>query len=75
MSAMAMAMQLDHVSKDSSQVVAVAAQQKAAEEKNATLIRRERESVDPDQARELAMRNFDVEYPEQQSQGLGQRIV
>jgi murein DD-endopeptidase MepM/ murein hydrolase activator NlpD len=76
MSAMAMAMQLDHVSKDSSQVVAVAAQQpETNEEKNDTLIRRERESVDPDQARELAMRNFDVEYPEQQSQGLGQRIV
>jgi len=77
MSAMAMAMQLDNANKDNGQDVAVAAQQQpeTEEQKNATLIRRERDSVDADKARELATMNFDAEYPEQQSQGQGQRLA
>lgn len=77
MSAMAMAMQLDNADKDNGQDVAVATQQQpeTEEQRNATLIRRERDSVDPDKARELATMNFDAEYPEQQSQGQGQRLA
>ena len=44
------------------------------QEKASTLVRRQRESVDGDKARELAMMNFDAEYPEQR-QGTGQRLV
>ena len=76
MAAMSMAMQLDHASNDTGQAVADTQQQPETEEqKNATLIRRERDSVDPDKARELATMNFDAEYPEQQSQGQGQRLA
>ena len=38
------------------------------------LIQRKRDSVDPVQARETAMMNFDAEYPEQQ-QNTGQRLA
>lgn len=77
MGAMMLAMQLEQVSKDNGQDVAAAAQQQpeTEEQKNATLIRRERESVDVDKARDLAVMNYDTLCPEQQSQGQGQRLA
>ena len=48
--------------------------QKTEQQKAATLIQRKRDSVDPVQARETAMMNFDAEYPEQQ-QNTGQRLA
>ena len=44
------------------------------EQRAATLIMRQRESVDAGKARQYAMMNFDAECPEQ-SQGTGQRLV
>ena len=48
--------------------------QETEQQKAATLIQRKRDSVDPVQAREVAMMNFDAEYPEQQ-QNTGQRLA
>ena len=48
--------------------------QETEQQKAATLIQRKRDSVDPVQARETAMMNFDAEYPEQQ-QNTGQRLA
>ena len=48
--------------------------QETEHQKAATLIQRKRDSVDPVQARETAMMNFDAEYPEQQ-QNTGQRLA
>ena len=48
--------------------------QETEQQKAATLILRKRDSVDPVQAREVAMMNFDAEYPEQQ-QNTGQRLA
>ena len=48
--------------------------QETEQQKAATLIQRKRDSVDPIQAREVAMMNFDAEYPEQQ-QNTGQRLA
>ena len=50
------------------------AEQETEQQKAATLIQRKRDSVDPVQAREVAMMNFDAEYPEQQ-QNTGQRLA
>ena len=76
-SAMAMAIQLDNADKDNGQDVAVATQQQpeTEEQKNANLVHRQRESVDADKARELSTMNYDAIYPEQQSQGQGQRLA
>ena len=43
------------------------------QERQATRIRLTRDSVDPEKAKELAMMNFDAEYPEEK-QGGGQRL-
>ena len=48
--------------------------QETEQQKAAILIQRKRDSVDPVQARETAMMNFDAEYPEQQ-QNTGQRLA
>jgi hypothetical protein len=48
--------------------------QETEKQKAAILIQRKRDSVDPVQARETAMMNFDAEYPEQQ-QNTGQRLA
>ena len=48
--------------------------QETEQQRAATLIQRKRDSVDPVQARETAMMNFDAEYPEQQ-QNTGQRLA
>ena len=48
--------------------------QETEQQKAATLIQRKRDSVDPIQAREVAMMNFDAEYPEQQ-QNTGQCLA
>ena len=77
MGAMAMAMQLDHTSKSNSHTadVAVLKKPETEEEKAATVIHRQREGVDADKAREIAVMNYDTLYPEQQSQGQGQRLA
>ena len=49
-------------------------EQETEQQRAATLIKRQRESVDPNLAKEYAMMNFDAEYPEQQ-QGNGQRLA
>ena len=77
MAAIGMAMQLDRVGDDNGQSMAatdVRQQGETAEQRASTLIKRQRESVDPDKARELASMNFDAEYPEQK-QGNGQRLA
>ena len=78
-SAISMAVLLDHTSNDesSSRKVTTAQQsqeQETEQQRAATLIKRQRESVDPNLAKEYAMMNFDAEYPEQQ-QGNGQRLA
>ena len=78
-SAIGMAVLLDHTGNDesSSRKVTTAQQsqeQETEQQRAATLIKRQRESVDPNLAKEYAMMNFDAEYPEQQ-QGNGQRLA
>ena len=76
-SAIGMAIMLDQtdnsVEKTSSQEQK-GPEQETEQQKAATLIQRKRDSVDPVQAREVAMMNFDAEYPEQQ-QNTGQRLA
>ena len=76
-SAIGMAIMLDQtdnsVEKTSSQEQK-GPEQETEQQKAATLILRKRDSVDPVQAREVAMMNFDAEYPEQQ-QNTGQRLA
>jgi len=77
MGAVSMAMILDRASDDVAQNASDGVQQASQEmeeEKAATLIRRQRESVNPSQARDLAQMNFDAEYPVQQ-QSQGQRLA
>ena len=76
-SAIGMAIMLDQ--SDNSEERASSQEQKepvqeTEQQKAATLIQRKRDSVDPVQAREVAMMNFDAEYPEQQ-QNTGQRLT
>lgn len=77
MAAIGMAMNLDQRhSGESGEVVSSQnrqVQQETHEEHNATIVRRQRESVDADKLRETAMMNFDSAYPEQ-SQERGQHI-
>ena len=68
-SAIGMAVLLDHTGNDdtaSEQAKAVQQHEQTEQQKAATLIRRQRESIDPVVARETAMMNFDAEYPEEQ---------
>lgn len=77
MGAVSMAMILDRASDDVAQNASDGVQQasqETEEEKAATLVRRQRESVNPSQARDLAQMNFDAEYPVQQ-QSQGQRLA
>lgn len=73
--AILMGISLDRSGKTAQQDVVAGHQEKpeTAEEKSVTLVRRERESVDPDKARELAMMNFDAEYPEESHTVMRQR--
>ncbi len=76
-SAIGMAIMLDQADRGEDRTSSKAEQvpvQETEQQKAATLIQRRRESVDPAQARETAMMNFDAEYPEQQ-QNTGQRLV
>ncbi len=76
-SAIGMAVLLDHTSNDetaSEQAKTVQQQEQTEQQRAATLIRRQRESVDPVVARETAMMNFDAEYPEEQ-RNTGQRLA
>ena len=77
MAVMAMAMQLDHAGCYNNEETVMAHRRlpETDEECFSTLIRRERESVDPKRARELSAMYFDAEYPEQQRQGHGQRMA
>ena len=76
MGAVSMALILDRAGDDMTQNVSDGVQpvQETEEQKAATLIHRQRESVNPAQARDLAQMNFDAEYPVQQ-QSQGQRLV
>ena len=74
MSAVGMAVMLDRSGTGEEQAYAPAQQEETQEEKAATLIKRQRESVNPEKARDMALMNFDAEYPEQQ-QGQGQRLA
>lgn len=76
MGAVSMALILDNAGDDMAQNVSDGVQpaQETEEEKAATLIHRQRESVNPAQARDLAQMNFDAEYPVQQ-QSQGQRLA
>lgn len=76
MGAVSMALILDRAGDDVAQNVSDGSQsvQETEEEKAATLIHRQRESVNPAQARDLAQMNFDAEYPVQQ-QSQGQRLA
>lgn len=77
MGAVSMAMILDRASDDTAQNVSEGVQQpiqETEEHKAATLIHRQRESVDVAKARDLAQMNFDAEYPVQQ-QSQGQRLA
>lgn len=79
MSVFALAMQLDG-NKDTKneQTLSSASLQdteKVEEQRAATLLQRQRESVDPVKAREVAMMNFDAEYPQKQDQSTVQRIA
>ena len=77
MGAVSMAMILDRASDDVAQNTSDSVQQasqETEEEQAATLVRRQRESVNPSQARDLAQMNFDAEYPVQQ-QSQGQRLT
>ena len=73
--AILMGISLDRSGKTAQQDVVAGHQEKpeTAEEKSVTLVRRERESVDPDKASELAMMNFDAEYPEESHTVMRQR--
>ena len=76
-SAIGMAVLLDHTGNDetaSEQARAVQQQEQTEQQKAATLIRRQRESIDPVVARETSMMNFDAEYPEEQ-RNTGQRLA
>ena len=76
-SAIGMAVLLDHTGNDetsSEQAKAVQQQEQTEQQKAASLIRRQRESIDPVVARETAMMNFDAEYPEEQ-RNTGQRLA
>ncbi len=53
---------------------AVQEHEQTDQQKAATLIRRQRDSVAPVVARETAMMNFDAEYPEEQ-RNTGQRLA
>lgn len=78
MSAMAMAMQLDRVGSNEGRDVSDTVPQQTPEteeQKSVTLIHRQRESVNAEKAKELAMMNFDAEFPEQQSQQQSQRLA
>jgi len=76
-SAIGMAIMLDQADQGEERTTSQVANesvQETEQQKAATLIQRKRDSVDPVQARETAMMNFDAEYPEQQ-QNTGQRLA
>ena len=77
MGAVSMAMILDRAGGDVSQNTSDSVQQpeqETEEQKAATLIHRQRDSVNPAHARDLAQLNFDANYPEHQ-QSQGQRLA
>ena len=76
-SAIGMAIMLDQADQGEERTTSQAQNetvQETEQQRAATLIQRKRDSVDPVQARETAMMNFDAEYPEQQ-QNTGQRLA
>ena len=73
MSAIGMAMMLDRTGALGDQSSVVSDLDETEEKKVSTSIRRERDSIDFRQARDLALVNFNAECPEQQ-QGQGQRL-
>ena len=75
MSAITLAMQLDSLGVSRDRVTSLQEAPESELRRAETLVRRERESVNPSLARDRASANFDAEYPEQQSQGAGQRLA
>lgn len=74
--AIGLAMQLDRADNDNSQSVAssdLRQQAETEEQRTSTLIKRQRESIDPNKARELAKMNFETDYLEHQ-EGNNQRL-
>ncbi len=77
MGAVSMAMILDRAGSDVFQNTSDSVQQpeqETEEQKAATLIHRQRDSISPAHARDLAQLNFDANYPEHQ-QSQGQRLA
>ena len=79
MSVISLAVQLDGNKETANEQIAYTGTlqdaEKAEEQRAATLLQRQRESVDPVKAREIAMMNFDAEYPQKQDQATVQRIA
>lgn len=74
MAAIGMAMSLDHGGNDQALAVDDTRRVAPAENDDYSVVKRQREAVDPNRAHELAMMNFDAEYPEEH-QGTGQRLA
>lgn len=77
MGAVSMAVMLDRAGSDTAQNISGDVQQsvqETEEEKAATVIQRQRDGVNPSKARDMALMNFDAEYPVQQ-QSTGQRLA
>lgn len=74
-SVIGMALILDHSGNEHEATVSSSLQyEQVPHPKTASQVLRQRESIDPQHAREMAMMNFDTVYPEQQ-QHIGQRLV